>query len=214
MTFFNESSALFDAPTFCSSSYNEPIMETPDIVELLQPETELERRMLQDTSFQKGLHWGVPRFGHPEGKVLLHVRDVLNNIDKIPNLFKEDRERLRAIAFAHDTFKYIEHKGSPRDWNRHHAMYARKFLEHYTDDSIILDITELHDEAYYSWRTLALSNKPEQGRERLQHLLNRVGDNLQLYYYFFKCDTQTGDKNPAPLKWFEKNIAGIEVVDF
>ena len=36
--------------------------------------------------------------------------------------------------------------------------------------------------------------------------------NMQLYYLFFKCDTSTGDKNPAPMKWFEKTMKGIDVV--
>ena len=35
---------------------------------------------------------------------------------------------------------------------------------------------------------------------------------LQLYYLFFKCDTQTGDKTQAPLKWFEREVPGIEVM--
>jgi hypothetical protein len=34
----------------------------------------------------------------------------------------------------------------------------------------------------------------------------------QMYYLFFKCDTQTGDKTQAPLKWFEQNVSGIDIV--
>ena len=49
----------------------------PDFHEMLKPETELEVRLLENPLFQEGLNWGKPRFGHPEGKVGLHVRDVL-----------------------------------------------------------------------------------------------------------------------------------------
>ena len=51
-----------------------------------------------------------------------------------------------------------------------------------------------------------------QGLERLQRLQDAMGPDLQLYYLFFKADTQTGDKNQAPLKWFEMVVKGIEVV--
>ncbi len=189
-------------------------MSQVDAVELLQPENELERQLLQDPSFQKGLYWGVPRFGHPEGKVIFHIREVLDNVEKIPNLDELDRRRLRLVTFAHDTFKYLEHKGSPRDWTRHHAIYAQKFLANYTDDRVVLDITRMHDEAYYSWRTIKLFMKPEKGNARLQNLLDQIGEHIQLYYLFFKCDTQTGDKNQTPLKWFEATIPRIEVVVF
>ena len=86
---------------------------------------------------------------------------------------------------------------------------AEKFIE----EPVILDIVELHDEAYYCWRMKHLYQQPEAGTRRLRKLLARLDDQLQLYYLFFKCDTCTGDKNPAPLKWFEENIPGIEIVE-
>ena len=142
------------------------------------------------------------------------MREVLDNIEKIKDLSEEDRTRLRLIAFAHDTFKYMEDKSSPRDWTKHHAIFARQFMEQFTEDEVVLEILELHDEAYYVWRSMYLYNKPEQGQQRLQRLIDRMGDHLQLYYLFYKCDTKTGDKNPAPLKWFEESIPGITVVPF
>lgn len=176
----------------------------------LQPETELERRLLQQPDFVKGLYWGVPRYGHPEGEIYKHIKEVLENIDRL-RLDKPTRQRLRLITFAHDTFKYKEDKSIPRDWSKHHSIYAKKFLEKFTNDQLILDITELHDEAYYVWRTIHLHHSPHKGQIRLQSLLDRIEQNIQLYYLFFKCDTLTGDKNLAPLRWFEQHISGIEI---
>ena len=122
-----------------------------------------------------------------------------------------DRARLRLIALSHDTFKYAEDRSRPRDWARHHGVLARRFIEHYTDDPFVLDIIETHDDAYYAW----LGSRPgctAPGARSLVGLLHRVGHCLQLYYLFFKCDTQTGDKVQASLKWFEKNVLGIEYV--
>lgn len=179
----------------------------------LQPETDLERRLILHPEFQEGLLWGVPRYGHPEGEIYKHIREVLDNIDRL-DVDKLTRRKLRTITFLHDTFKHREDRSRPRDWSRHHAVLARKFAEQFIDDFMLLEVIELHDEAYYCWQMKHLYQQKEAGSRRLRRLLDRIDDHLQLYYLFFKCDTRTGDKNQAPLRWFEMTIPGIQVVDF
>lgn len=186
-------------------------LDAPGALEdLLRPETPLERRLLATEEFRHGLLWGEPRFGHPEGKVAFHVREVFDNIDLIPRLSTLQREQLRLITLAHDTFKYAEDRSRPRDWQKHHGMLARRFMESHTSDRVVLDVIETHDDAYYAW----LGEKHGQwpAGKTLDTLLARLDYCLQLYYLFFKCDTQTGDKTQAPLKWFERVVGGIEVV--
>ncbi len=182
-----------------------------DMEAVLQPETALERKILREEDFLRGLMWGTPRYGHPEGEVYKHILEIYDNVEQL-DLNEEDREKMRLITLAHDTFKYKEDKGFPRDWSKHHGVYARKFMQQFLDDPILLEIIELHDEAYYSWRMECLFHQPEPSKLRLNHLLERVGDHLQLFYLFFKCDTRTGDKTQAPVKWFEQRVEGIEVV--
>ncbi len=177
----------------------------------LRPQTALEKQLLQIPEFIKGLFWGVPRYGHPEGEVYKHIKEVLDNIDRL-SLDPQSRERLRLVAFAHDTFKYMEDKSVPRDWSKHHSMCARRFMEKYTDDPVVLDLIEHHDEAYYSWRSIHLLQQTTDGTSRFQRLLRAMDGHLQLYYLFFKCDTRTGDKTQAPLKWFEDIVSDIELV--
>lgn len=184
--------------------------ENSSVETLLQPETSLEKGILLAPEILKGLDWGTPRFGHPEGKVLYHVREVLDNIEQL-NVDKLSRQKLRLITIVHDTFKYLEDKSKKRDWSKHHSVLARQFMEKFTEDQAVLDVIELHDEAYYAWRLIKLYNKEIEGKKKLEQLLNRLGDNLQLYYLFFKCDTQTGDKIQAPLKWFEKILESAKI---
>ena len=185
-----------------------------EAIDLFQPENDIERLLLKQPEFIKGLDWGIPRYGHPEGKVLYHVAEVLENINLLNSLSPLFRKRLRLITFVHDTFKYDDDKNRPRDWTRHHAVLARNFLSNFTDDRAILDVTELHDEAFYAWRSIYLANTVTKGEARFQQLQNRLGDNLQLFYLFFRCDTQTGDKIQTPLKWFEESVEGIDVINF
>lgn len=184
--------------------------ESIDVEELLKPESNLERDLIKSEAFRKGLFWGKPRYGHPEGKVVYHIREVLDNVDKL-QVDQVTRSKLRLITFTHDTFKYQEDKS---DWSMHHSILARKFLEGYIEDESVLNIVELHDEAYYCWRLKMLYNRTEEGNKRLDALKAKIGDNMQLYYLFFKCDTRTGDKTQSPLYWFETNMAGIKVVTF
>ncbi|TNE66192.1 MAG: hypothetical protein EP344_02530 [Bacteroidetes bacterium] len=187
--------------------------DLPALEAYLRPETPLERQLLKVPAFRQGLFWGEPRFGHPEGKVVYHLREVLNNVDLIDGLPVELRRQLRLISFAHDTFKYAEDRTRPRDWNKHHGILARQFMLDYTDDRAVLDILETHDDAYYAWlgykHPYFIRDNPQKS---VEVLLDRVSYCLQLYYLFFKCDTQTGDKTQAPIKWFEQTIMGIDVV--
>lgn len=179
---------------------------------ILQPETEVEQKILACPDVQEGLQWGKPRFGHPEGKVLLHVREVLNNIDVL-SISAEHRARLRLVALSHDTFKFREAQyAHPRKWHNNHAHMARKFMEQYTDDAKLLTLIEYHDEAYYIWRNLFLEKFQSRGKERLEEFKAKFANNIQEYYLFFKCDTRTGDKNQAPLVWFESAIPEITTV--
>lgn len=185
--------------------------ESINLEEELQAENDLERTLIKQPSFRKGLLWGVPRYGHPEGEIYKHIKEVYQNIDRL-DIDDHTRYQLRIIALTHDTFKNIEDKNRPRDWSKHHAILARNFLAQFLDDPTILKIVELHDEAYYSWRSIHLYKDVVKGEKRWDKLLKALGKDVQLYYLFFKCDTQTGDKNQAPLKWVEKNTPGIKIL--
>lgn len=195
-----------------------------ELHEKLQPENALEASFLEDEEFVRGLNWGKPRYGHPEGSIWRHILEVNANIDRLPvemlaapTRFGSElstRESLRITSWVHDTFKHIEDKSTPRDWTKHHAMYGRRFLERYVGDKLLLNLVELHDEAYYVWRLIHLMHKLSEGDRRLQTLRKRMGAYWQIYYLFFKCDTCTGDKNPAPLKWFELEIKDVQLVEF
>lgn len=185
-----------------------------DIIEgLLRPETDTENKLVRQPEFIKGLFWGKPRYGHPEGKVIFHIAEILKNIDSL-TIDTATRRRLRLIAFLHDTFKYDEDMNRPRDWSRHHSVLACQFAQRFIDDGAVLKIIHHHDEAFYSWRASHVFDRKEKGELRFRKLLKVMGADIQLFYLFFKCDTQTGDKNQKPIVWFEKNVQGIEVVTF
>ena len=175
------------------------------IAQCVRPETALERQLILDPRWREGALWGEPRRGHPEGKVLYHIYEVLKNVDQATSNALM-REQLRLITILHDTFKHLEEQCRPRtDWSQHHAILARDFARTYVRDTAVLNIIELHDHAYYAWRA-AQAGYTKESDALLELLENRLGHALQLYYLFFKCDTQTGDKIQAPIGWFEQRL--------
>ena len=179
--------------------------------EIIRPETALESHILRQPEVVEGMAWGRPRFGHPEGEVYRHVAEVLTNVDKLERLGSIERVDLRLVTLLHDTFKFAEDKREPRDWSKHHGILARRFAEQYVKKPRVLELIEWHDEAYYCWRLDALYGKPSLSRQRLDALLHRFGDDMPFYYRFFVCDTRTGDKNQAPVKWVceEAEMQGV-----
>lgn len=92
----------------------------------------------------------------------------------------------------------------PRTGSNHHATIARRFVENYTDDEDVLEIAELHDEAYNSWGVGSRRGDWSKTEARAQHLLDCLGFRKELYLSFYRADNATGDKRTAPLQWFEE----------
>jgi hypothetical protein len=168
----------------------------------IEPENEVERRIVAEPTWLAGAHWGEPRPGHPEGTVWLHVVEVLANIDR-QRPDAEVRRKLRLVALVHDSFKCQVDRSRPRVGDNHHAVIARRFAERFTDDEDVLEITELHDDAYNAW---ALGHRHGQwatAESRARRLIARLGRRLPLYLAFYRADNETGDKSPASREWFE-----------
>ncbi len=178
------------------------------ITELLHPQYELEFKLIEKKEFVEGLFWGKPRFGHPEGAIINHIHDVLNNIHKIPNLSDKELQQLRLIAYIHDTFKHKEaayRKLLGRKYEYSHAVLAYNFAKEIIIDQQVLDIILWHDEAYFCWQKEKF-NLLEESNTQWNKLMENIKDCLNLYIHFFRCDTQTGGKMQEPLIWFEKKI--------
>lgn len=172
----------------------------------ISTESELEKQITSDPRWQTGAAWGESRPGHPEGKVELHVVDVLQNIEDSA-LAPEARMKLRVVALVHDTFKNEVDFSHPRTGPNHHATIARAFVANYTDDEDVLEITELHDEAYNSWGVGSRRDDWSKAEARAQRLLERLGDRTDLYIAFYRADNAAGDKRSEPLEWFERLVA-------
>ncbi len=173
----------------------------------IQPITELESTILAQSDLIQGLNWGRPTYGHPESAVGFHVLDVLDNIDAL-HLSLEDKHRLRLAAITHDSFKYKESK-LLKDYR--HGKLAQKFLSQFTDDLLLLDLLEWHDEAYHAWQIAFKHNNVLLANRKIKQLLQIFGTDIKLFQQFFICDSATGDKKKHPVEWFAKVLVHFGV---
>jgi len=158
-----------------------------------RPETALERELARDPAMLRGLAWGRPRPGHPEGSVGTHVRDLLAAITEPAG---RRRDELRFLALVHDALKHQVRPDAAFSLdNDQHGVLARRFAERYIDDPRVLATLELHDEPYRIWCT-----HPPDGRSALEGLLARIPD-LSLFVRFVELDGSTKGKDARPVHW-------------
>jgi hypothetical protein len=183
-------------------------VDAAELIPGFEPETELERRVTSDPELLRGLAWGEPRAGHPEGPVGTHVSHLLDALDASGET-GERRELLRFIALVHDAFKSQVRERLPRVGENHHAMRARRFAGDFTDDERVLATIELHDKPYALWRKLQRRGKlDERGFRRM---MRRVPD-PELFLRFIELDGSTEGKRPEPIDWFRDELVKRGVI--
>lgn len=166
-------------------------------------EDERERRLVKDPIVMKGLAWGRPRDGHPEGRVGLHVADLLRVIERWGERDPR-RGELRFISLVHDSLKWRVLPWLPKRGANHHAARARRFAEGYTDDERLLATIELHDAPYAVWRQLMRTG--EFDGDAFDGMLDRVPD-LGLFLRFAELDAATEGKDDEPVEWLREQLA-------
>lgn len=202
---------LFPMLGLAKEGFEEPDnAERDEAIANLLPETELERQIINDPEWIQGASWGEPRPGHPEGAVIYHILEVLNNVE---TLYGDSslRENLRVLTLIHDTFKNKVDRDLPTKGENQHGMIARRFAEQFTEDSVILNILKWHDDAYSAWKKGANGGDWDAALISARSLIDALGSGIDLYVAFYTCDNMTGDKTQEPLEWFKSIVAeGVE----
>lgn len=151
---------------------------------------------------RKGLAWGKPRHGHPEGTVGAHAEDLLETLDRWGE-HGERRRQLRFVALIHDAFKFQVREWLPKTGGNHHAVRARRHAERYTQDERLLGTIEQHDRPYALWRKLRRTGRLDE--RAFAHMVERIPD-VDLFVRFVELDGSTEGKDPAPIEWLKDEL--------
>jgi hypothetical protein len=184
-------------------------VEASELIAGFEPETELERRLADDPQMLRGLAWGEPRAGHPEGPVGTHVSHLLDALENSGES-GERRELLRFIVLVHDSFKSQVRERLPRVGENHHAMRARRFAEKLIDDERVLATIQLHDRPYSLWRKMHRRGKVDE--RGFRRMMKRIPD-PELFLRFIELDASTEGKRPEPVEWFRDELIKRGMLD-
>jgi hypothetical protein len=155
----------------------------------------LERAVASDPDIRRGWDFPVEGTGHPERHVGAHVAAILRNIRSDDGLGSQ----LRLIALVHDSMKWAVRRDLSWSPDNDHAVLARRVAERHTRDPRILRTIELHDEAYWLFRSKRADP------HALDGLLARLPD-VELYVRFVELDATTEGKDPTFLVWLRNEL--------
>lgn len=166
------------------------------------PETPLEHALIADPELRRGLAWGKPRAGHPEGSVGVHVADLLETIERWGET-RTRRSELRVLALVHDALKFRVRDWLPKVGPNHHATRARRFAERHIGDERLLAAIEQHDRPYGLWRRMKQTGRLDEAG--FQRMLERIPDH-DLFMRFVELDGSTEGKDPKPIDWLKQEL--------
>ena len=177
------------------------------IKDIIKPHGGVEIAICENPEFERGALYGKPRRGHPEGQVIYHIEEVLDNIEKFYG-DDEDKSDLRIIAILHDSFKHKVDRNQPKVGENHHGMIARRFAEKFPIHQDVLQVIEHHDDAYNAWQKGGRHGDWYAAKKRATNLINglMIEGCIDLYVKFYRCDNATGDKEQDNFEWFENLI--------
>jgi hypothetical protein len=179
-------------------------VEIPDISQgkgvALSREETLLSRITADERYLANLDWGRPRRGHPEGTVRAHIEELEQNLSRLrPRLLQDEIAKLQVLIHVHDSFKADAEPGVPISHPRSHASLARSILAEFTDDAVLLNIVQYHDEPFALWQQFR--HRGYCSDERLMRLVSQIGD-WHLFGAFLLIDGCTPGKGSETLEWF------------
>jgi len=156
--------------------------------------------VMADQRYLKNIEYGVPRSGHPEGKVIFHITELEANLEKFaPRLTEEQYWKLKFLIHVHDTFKAEAVPDSPIESPNSHASLARKFASEFTDEADLLNIIQYHDLNFALWKQFAVTGSYD--HKRFFALLDTIMD-WDLFLIFLIIDGSTQGKDPDKVHWF------------
>jgi hypothetical protein len=154
-----------------------------------------------DPRYKEGIAYGKPRTGHPEGRVVDHIKQLDANLDKlVPLLSSEEFFKLRILIHVHDSFKHVAKRDSAIEDPWSHASLAREFLAEFSDDEDLLRMVQYHDLGFALWKQFEAKGK--YSYDRLESsILSRMQD-VELFLLFTIIDGFTPGKDHTKIRWF------------
>lgn len=169
------------------------------------------REIYEDIERDPTFCLGVEHVNSDGVKILSIIRHLGSNLDRISGivgLTEDEYWKLRILIAVHDTLKIHSVPGSSIESKYSHASLARSFLSSFTDDEVLLQIVQYHDEPYRLFR----SNK-ELADSDVKALFEKI-QNVRLFVLFQIVLSGQKGKSRKPVRQLiekAKSLSGVEI---
>lgn len=158
-------------------------------------ETDLERNILQSDVFEIAASFGHARKGHEEAEVGIHIKQILDFIDKKD--WQKYRSDLRLLALLHDLGKYrVEYSEKGHVIGKGHSQHSLEISRELLSDERLLGIIGIHDK-YIQFYKASESGKFKPAK----FITTYSGIDLETMTRFNYADSNNREKNSVV--WFE-----------
>jgi hypothetical protein len=158
-----------------------------------------------DVRYLRNIEYGMPRSGHPEGKVSYHIAEMEKKLEGLRDrgISEDHYWKLMFLIHVHDSFKAEAIANSPIHSPKSHASLACIFASEFTDDEDLLNMIQLRDMNYSLWRQFAATGSFNY--ERFNKLLETIS-NWGLFLMFIILDGSTKGKDRSITEWFIREV--------
>lgn len=160
--------------------------------------------------YLNNVEYGIPRSGHPEGKLKFHIADLEANLEKLKQMGISDDQywKLQFLIQVHDLFKAEESTDYPPQTVHRHAVLAKQYATQFTDDEDLLNMIQYHDANYHLWKEFKTQGKINE--DQFANLLRLIKD-WDLFLMFVIIDGCTKGKDYEKIGWFINEVKKYKV---
>jgi hypothetical protein len=158
---------------------------------------EIYLNIVKSPFYAEGIKYGKPRRGHAEGTVAAHIDELNHNLE-ILDIGNAHYWKLKVLIAVHDTFKGVAKRDAAIMDPQSHASLAKDFLEEFTSDFDMLQITQYHDLGYAVY--LNYMKNGEINEKRMRSALDPITD-IDLFLWFAIIDACTASKGREMITW-------------
>jgi len=120
--------------------------------DLIVPETELERKILDSEVFRIGSDFMSSGDGHPEKLVYAHIKTILDFIDK--REWQHYRTNLRVMGLLHDLGKYrVIRDDKGNILGEPHSVISEEIARQFIEDPALLYHIRIHDKYFGAYKS-------------------------------------------------------------
>jgi len=164
-------------------------------------ENDLEKKITDSEVFRQGSRFISKGIGHPEKNVGVHIKQILNFIDK--QKWGDYRRDLRLLALLHDLGKQrVEYSEKGHVIGKGHSLHSVDIAREFISDQMLQKIIGVHDKYIHFYKD-SFRGKFKEPKFRKTYYNQDMGTLIRFNY------ADSNNRERDPIIWFEDTLNSL-----